>query len=92
MSVAEIQEKIVPILKRCAVRRAGVFGSVARGEPVVRDVDVLVEMQRPYTLFSFLSLKNELEICLGAKVDLIEYSHIKPALRESILSGEVKIL
>ncbi|MEK7170155.1 MAG: nucleotidyltransferase domain-containing protein, partial [Patescibacteria group bacterium] len=90
--VAEIQKKIVPILKRRAIRRAGLFGSAARGERTARDVDVLVEMPRPYGLFAFLALKHELEACLDTKVDLIEYSHIKPALRERILSGEVKIL
>jgi len=85
-------KKIIPILKRCDIKRAGVFGSVARGEKVVRDIDVLVEMPRPYSLFSFLALKDELEERLGAKVDLIEYSHIKPSLRKRILSDEVKIL
>ena len=92
MNAADIQRKIVPILKRRAVRRAGVFGSVARGESVARDIDVLVEMTRPYSLFTFLALKNELEARLGAKVDLLEYSHIKPMLRERILLDEVKIL
>lgn len=92
MSVADIQKKIVPILKRRAVRRAGVFGSAARGDSTARDIDVLVEMPKPYSLFTFLALKNELEGELEAKVDLIEYSHIKPLLRERILSGEVKIL
>lgn len=92
MSVADIQRKIVPILKRRFVRRAGVFGSATHGESAARDIDVLVEMQRPYSLFAFLALKNELEEQLGAKVDLVEYSHIKPSLREHILSGEIKIL
>jgi predicted nucleotidyltransferase len=92
MSVAEVQKKIVPILKRRSIRRAGVFGSVARKEAVARDIDILVEMPRPYSLFTFLALKHELEQRLGAKVDLVEYSHIKPSLREHILASEVPIL
>ncbi len=92
MKVADIQAKAAPILKQRAVKRAGVFGSVARGEPSPRDVDMLVEMPRPYGLFSFLSLQQELESVLGTKVDLLEYSSIKPALRERILSDEVSIL
>jgi len=92
MHILDIQEKSVPILKRRAVKRAGVFGSSARGEAVARDVDMLVEMPRPYGLFSFLSLKNELEDALGTKVDLIEYASIKPQLRERILREEVTIL
>lgn len=92
MKIKEIQEKSVPILKRRAVKRAGIFGSSARGDAVARDVDMLVEMPRPYGLFSFLSLKNELEDVLGTKVDLIEYASIKPRLRERILRDEVSLL
>ena len=92
MQVADIQKKSVPILKRRAVKRAGVFGSSARGEAVVHDVDMLVEMSRPYGLFSFLSLKNELEDALGTKVDLVDYASIKPRLREQILNDEIVIL
>ncbi len=83
--------RAVPILKQRAVKRAGVFGSVARGEPA-RDVDMLVEMPRPFGLFSFLTLKQELEDELGTKVDLVEYSTLKPALRERIMGDEVTIL
>lgn len=92
MSLIDIQKKIVPVLKRNNVRRAGIFGSTARGETAPRDIDMLVEMPRPYSLFMFLALKEELENHLGVKVDLIEYSHVKPALRDYILRDEVKIL
>lgn len=92
MHVKEIQEKSVPILKRRAVKRASIFGSSARGETIAHDVDMLIEMPRPYGLFSFLSLKNELEDALGTKVDLIEYTSIKPRLRERILHDEIPIL
>ena len=92
MQVQEIQTKSVPILKRRAVKRAGVFGSSARGEAGARDVDMLVELPRPYGLFTFLSLKNELEDALGLKVDLIDYAAIKPRLRDRILQDEVAIL
>ncbi len=92
MELAEVREKAAPILKRRAVTRAGVFGSVARGEPSARDVDLLVEMRRPYGLFSFLALKQELEAALGKDVDLVAYDTLKPALRERILKDEISIL
>ena len=91
MQIADLRTRVVPILRRRAVKRAGVFGSVARGE-AARDVDLLVEVPRPYGLFSFLSLKQELEDALGTKVDLVEYTTLKPALRERILSDEVALL
>ena len=72
--------------------RAGVFGSSARGEVSPNDVDMLVEMPKPYGLFAFLGLKQDLEKALGSKVDLIDYASIKPALRKNILQDEIRIL
>jgi len=93
MSVAVVQAKIIPILERARVRRAAVFGSVARGEDTAAsDVDLLVEMPRPYSLFSFLAIKNDLEDSLQQKVDLIEYKTIKPMLRDRILKEAITIL
>lgn len=92
MRVDDIRTKAIPVLKRRAVKRAGLFGSSARDEAPARDVDMLVEMTRPYGLFSFLSLKQDLEDVLGTKVDLIEYASIKPALRDRILQDEISIL
>lgn len=92
MQVVDIQRISIPILKRRAVKRAGVFGSSARGEVTAHDIDMLVEMSRPHGLFSLLSLKNELEDAFGTKVDLIEYASIKPGLRKHILHDEVAIL
>lgn len=87
-----MQEKAVPILKRKSVKRAGVFGSLARGETSPHDIDMLVELQRPFGLFAFLALKKELEEALGMKVDLITYNNIKPMIRERILKDEIRIL
>lgn len=92
MKVTEIEEKALPILRRRSVKRAGVFGSSARGDALPHDVDMLVEMPRPYGLFAFLSLKKDLEDSLGMKVDLIEYASIKQSLRDRILKDEVRIL
>lgn len=94
MTVEGIKKKILPVLKRYDIRRAGVFGSVVRGE--VRedsDVDILVEIERDdISLLDFVGIKLELEEALGRKVDLVEYSTIKPLIKERILSEEVVIL
>ena len=93
MSIATIQARAIPILKRARVRRAALFGSVVRGEDIATsDVDMLIEMPRPYSLFSFLTIKNDLEDSLQKKVDLIEYETIKPILRERILKDAVNLL
>jgi predicted nucleotidyltransferase len=58
--------------ERYGVTRLGIFGSVARDEATYKsDVDVVVEMAPD--LFGRVSLKEELETILVAKVDLVRY-------------------
>jgi len=91
--IDKIKRKILPILKRYNVRRAGIFGSVVRGEEHEEsDIDVLVEIESRMSLLDFAGLKLELEEALGKRVDLGEYSTIKPIIKEQILSEEVSIL
>ena len=56
-----IQRKIIPILKKNNVVRAGIFGSYARGEAKKKsDIDILV--QHPKGMgFGFVDMKLELE-------------------------------
>ncbi len=56
------------------------------------DIDILVEIDRRMSLLEFAGLKIELEEVLGKKVDVGEYSVIKPIIREQILNEEVPIL
>ncbi|HBY57289.1 MAG TPA: hypothetical protein DEG96_05450 [Candidatus Atribacteria bacterium] len=93
MKVEEIKRKILPVLKKYGVTRAGIFGSVARGEAREdSDIDILVEIKGRMSLLDFAGLKVELEETLGKPVDLGEYSAIKPIIKEQILSEEVAIL
>ncbi len=93
MNIEEIKEKILPILKKYGVTRAGIFGSVVRGESKEdSDIDILVEIEGRMSLLDFAGLKLEIEEVLGRKVDLGEYAVIKPVIKEQILSEEVVIL
>jgi hypothetical protein len=93
MNVEEIKRKILPVLKKYKVTRAGIFGSVVRGEAREdSDIDILVEIKGRMSLLDFAELKLELEEALGRKVDLGEYAVIKPVIKEQILSEEVAIL
>lgn len=92
-TIEEVKEKAVPILQRHGAIRAGVFGSLVRGEMRQRsDVDILVEIPEAIGLFEFVGLQQELEQALGRKVDLVEYETIKQRIRERILAEEVPIL
>lgn len=88
----EIKKKIRPILKKHGIRKAGIFGSTARGESVVHDLDLLVKIDRKISLLDFIGIQQELEDELGMKVDLVEYKAIKPALKEDILKDEEPVL
>lgn len=92
--ITEIKNKILPILKKYGIKKAGIFGSIVRGEATKKsDVDILVEIERDdISLLDFVGIKLELEEALGRKVDLVEYSTIKPIVRKQILSEEVSIL
>jgi predicted nucleotidyltransferase len=92
-SFEEIKRKILPILQRHGVKRAGLFGSYVRGK--LRrdsDIDILVEIEEDISLLDFVGIKLELEEALGRKVDLVEYNTIKPLLRERILKEQLVLL
>ena len=93
IDIDQIKETIVPILKEAGVTRSAIFGSYVAGENTKdSDIDILVEPPERMTLFGFIGLKLKLEETLGRKVDLVEYSAIKPRIKERILSSQVPIL
>ena len=94
MSVlSRLRPKIVRILKKHKVRRAGIFGSFARGEQKKRsDVDILVEAPKGTGLLGLARMELDLESAIGRKVDLLTYRSIHPLLKRRILSEEVPIL
>ena len=88
-----VKQKILPILRRHSVTRAGLFGSIVLGDvKKSSDIDVLVEIEDDISLLDFVGIKIELEEATGRKVDLVEYDTIKPLLRERILNEQVVIL
>jgi predicted nucleotidyltransferase len=92
MSIEEIKRKITPILDLYGVKRAAVFGSVARGEEKPdSDVDILVELSEPLGLLKFAKLNYTLEDALEKKVDLIKSTSIKPSFKDNILKSAVYI-
>ena len=81
------------MLRRHSITRAGIFGSIARGEATPEsDVDILIELGGQASLLDFIGIKLDLEDVLGRSVDLVEYAAIKPRLRDRILREEVPLL
>jgi uncharacterized protein len=91
--IEEAKKKILPILKNYRVTKAGIFGSFSRGDMKKdSDIDLLVEIKERISFLDFVGLKLDLEDAVGRKVDLVEYSVIKPSLRKRILSEEIQII
>ena len=68
MNIQEVKEKTTPIFKQFGVRRAAVFGSVARGEDKPNsDVDLLIELDQPLGLLTYARLNYTLEDALQKK-------------------------
>jgi hypothetical protein len=92
--IEKIKSKIVEVLRKNKVVRAGVFGSYSRGEQKKdSDIDIAVEINdNTMSLIGFIRLIRLLEELLKRKVDLVEYSAIKPRIKERILKEEIRII
>jgi len=89
----EIKKKVVPLLKKYGVVRAGIFGSYARGEQTKKsDVDLLVKTRKGTSLIDFIGIKHAAEEVLGKRVDMVEYTALKKMIKDRILNDEVRIL
>ena len=89
-----LREKLPELRQRYGVVSMEVFGSWVRGEQTGKsDLDILVEFDpsRKLSLFDVVSLEQELSDCLGIRIDLVEKSTIKPALRKRILHEAVSL-
>lgn len=90
-SIKEIKPKIVKILKKHGIKKAGIFGSYARGEQKKNsDIDILIEFNG--SLLYLVGIERELIIALKKKVDLLTYKGINYLLRDRILKEEIKII
>jgi uncharacterized protein len=92
--IEKIKSKIIPLLKKNKVKRAGIFGSYSRGEQRKdSDVDIVVDIEdKNMSLIGFIGLNLALENILGKKVDLVEYDAIKSLIKERILNEEIRII
>ena len=89
MTISDISQKIIPILKKHDVSKAALFGSVARGEATQKsDVDILIKFSKRKTLLDLVDLEYILGDVLGKKVDLVTYNSINPLVKEYIMRDE----
>ncbi|EKD43968.1 MAG: hypothetical protein ACD_72C00053G0001, partial [uncultured bacterium] len=74
--------------------RLALFGSQARHEATAKsDIDLLIDITQTaqFSLLDFIKLKHEMENALQTSVDLVEYSTIKPRIKERILQEQIQL-
>mgnify|MGYP001617786892 CR=1 FL=1 len=88
----KLKPRIIEILKKNKIKKAGVFGSYARGEEKKdSDVDIIIQPTRDMG-FEFTGLEIELSKKLHKKIDLVSYNGLSPYLKEKILEQELRII
>ena len=86
ITVEQIKEKTIPILKNYPVDKAILFGSYAKGEATnVSDIDLYMEAD----LFglNYFGFTEELRNAIGKKIDLLSD---KTIIESSIIYEEIK--
>ena len=87
----KIKFKIIDVLKKNGIKKAGVIGSYAAGKQTKgSDIDILIEFNGG--LMDLVEIELELKKVLKRKVDLITYGGINPLLKKKIIGEEIKIL
>jgi len=87
-----IKKTINKVLPKYDVKKAALFGSMARGEATGKsDVDLLIEFGVKSSLLDLAGLKMELEGLLKKNVDVITYKSLHPLLRDKILKDQIQI-
>lgn len=93
MTIPEIKNKIMPILKKYGVKKASLFGSVVRDKQTERsDIDLLVELPETASLLELANLKLDLEEILKRKVDVLTFNSLHPLLKDKILHEQEAVL
>jgi len=93
ISLDEIKNKILPILKEAGVKKSSIFGSYVRGDQIESsDIDILVELPKGSSLLDLIGLEIELKKAVGKKVDLLTYNSINPLLKDYIQKDQLRIL
>ena len=91
--VEKYRELIRPILERYFIKKAAIFGSVAKYSATDNsDVDLLIEPSAGFTLFQMLRLEEEISRVVHRKVDLVEYSALKASIKKEVLASAISIL
>ena len=85
LSVSAIKNRLAPVFSRYNVRKAVLFGSVAKGTSTEHsDVDLLVDSG--LRGLRFVGLLEEIQNATGVEVDLLDVTHV---VKGSLIDNEI---
>jgi uncharacterized protein len=88
----ETLQRSEPALRARGVRRAALFGSVARGENRPgSDIDIMVEIdpEAHITVFDYVGLKEYIAGLFDSPVDVVSRDSLKPYLRPTAIADAI---
>ncbi len=90
--VAALHAALPRLEQRWPIRSLALFGSVLRGDATPEsDLDLLVELDPPIGLSSFLALEGELAAVTGRRVDLVSRAALKPFIGRRVLEEAMRL-
>jgi uncharacterized protein len=84
-------QKILALARSHGATSVKIFGSVAQGEAITNDLDVLVRLEPHRDLLDLIALQQDLEQALGVSVDVVTEQGLSPFLKEQILSEAIAL-
>ncbi len=92
-AIDDIRQRVGALMRRRGVVRAGLFGSIARGDSTESsDVDFLVEFEIGRSLLDLAGLRLDLAEVLKREVDVATPASLHPMIRDRILGELVPLL
>ena len=90
--LALLKKQIIPVLKKYGIKKAGIFGSYAKGTAKKKsDVDILIQPPKKFSLLDLVGLQNELIKVTNKKIDVNTYRALHPYVKKEVLKSEVKV-
>lgn len=90
--ISALRFSLPELSSRFGVKDLLLFGSFARGDQTEQsDVDLLVDLSRPITLFGLGSLQARLESLLGRRVEVGTVDSLRPHVRAEVMAEAVRV-
>jgi len=93
LTIKQIKERMLPVLKKHNINEVYLFGSYARGEAKnSSDIDIYCESGDVKTLYNVAELEEELVKALGKEVDIVFFdTKIDNFFKEQLEKDKIKL-